>query len=307
MRLTESRPDLSVCIVNHRTPDLLHACLRSIDETSGGLRVEVLALNNLPDSDGGFAAALADFPHVRRFQNETPRGFASNQNSLLRRATGRYLMPLNSDTIVHSGALHELVWFMDAHRDVGLSGPRLEFDDGRLQPSCRNFPAILPVFLEVTGLWRLFRGNAWFGDRVFLCNPHTGVVDVDWLSGACYIVRRETIDQVGLYDEALFPGMYGEDVEWCWRIRQAGWRIAFVPAAVVTHLDGQSDMPDRLYSIYEGSVKFMNKSLPPARSLLFRAIALFGVLLRLVASPDPTTRSNYGRVMRLLVRGHSTP
>lgn len=302
-----ARPDLSICIVNHRTPELLRACLRAIFATAGDLPIEVLALNNTPDDDGAFAAAMADFPAAQRFQNDAPRGFAPNQNTLLRRAGGRYLMPLNSDTEVHTGALRELVHFMDANPGVGLAGPKLVYADGRLQPSCRSFPGLAPTVLEVTGLWRLFRGNAWVGRRVLLCNPHTRVVDADWLTGACYIVRRAAAEQVGLYDDALFTTMYGEDVEWCWRMRQAGWRVTFVPAAVVTHLESRSESPDRLFAMYEGSVKFMNKSLPPARGALYRWIAAAGVIARWLSSPDSATRSSYRRVLRLLLSGRATP
>ncbi|MCS6846898.1 MAG: glycosyltransferase family 2 protein [Anaerolineae bacterium] len=301
--MTDPRPDLSVCIVNHDTPELTRACLRSIFATAGALRLEVFVVNNTPDADGAFGALMREFPSVCAIQNPAPLGFAANQNQMLRWAAGRYLMPLNSDTVVHAGALQTLVAFMDAHPQVGLAGPKLVYADGRLQPSCRDFPALLPAFMEVTGLWRRFKGNRWMAQHVALCDPHTDVTEPDWLSGACYIVRREVYARVGGYDAELFPVMYGEDVEWCWRIRRAGWRIAFVPQAVVTHLESQSAAPDRLYMMYEGSVKFMDKCCSPARSFGVRMVASAGVLLRWLRARDAHERATYRRALRLLLAG----
>lgn len=301
------RPDLSICIVNHETPELTVNCLRAIFDTSEHLTVEVFVVNNTPDHDGAFARAMRAFPTVQCLQNERPLGFAANQNQMLSRAQGRYLMPLNSDTVPHPGALCELVRFMDAHPTVGLAGPKLVYADGRLQPSRRNFPAALPAFMEVTGLWRPLcarRGPArWLARRVALCDPHTEVGEAEWLSGACYIVRREVVEQVGGYDADTFPTMYGEDVEWCWRIRRAGWRIAFDPAAVVTHLESQSPAPDRLYSMYAGSLAFMRKHCSSARAFGVRAVASVGVALRWLRARNREERSLYGRILHLLLSG----
>jgi GT2 family glycosyltransferase len=188
---------------------------------------------------------------------------------------------------------------------AGQADPRMRIHecDERLQPSCRNFPALLPAFMEVTGLWRRFRGNRWMARYVALCDPHTDTTEPDWLSGACYIVRREVYERVGGYDADLFPGMYGEDVEWCWRIRRAGWRIAFVPEATVTHLESQSIAPDRLYMMYEGSVKFMDKCCSPAQSFGVRMVASVGVLLRWLRARDRCERATYRRALRLLLAG----
>ncbi len=142
---------------------------------------------------------------------------------------------------------------------------------------------------------------------VALCDPHTAVTEPDWLSGACYIVRRQVYECVGGYDADSFPTMYGEDVEWCWRIRRAGWRIAFVPDAVVTHLESQSAAPDRLYAMYEGSVKFMRKCCSPARSFGVRMVAAAGVLMRWARARNRDERTTYRRVLRLLLSGQVAP
>ena len=301
--MTASRPDLSICIVNHNTPELTRACLRSIFTTAGGLGLEVFVVNNTPDTDGAFSALVRDFPVVRAIQNAAPLGFAANQNRMLSQASGRYLAPLNSDVIVHPGALQALIAFMDAHPQVGLAGPKLVYADGRLQPSCRSFPAPLPTFMEVTGLWRLFKGNRWMARYVALCDPHTDVTEPDWLSGACYILRRDVYERVGGYDADLFPTMYGEDLEWCWRIRRAGWRVAFVPEAVVTHLESRSAASDRLYMMYEGSVKFIDRWCSPAWSFSVRTAASVGVLLRWLRVRDAHERAAYRRILRLLLTG----
>ena len=128
-----------------------------------------------PTGSGKSLAAMAAlarrFPTLRVMQNAAPRGFAFNQNAMMERATGRYLLPLNSDTVVQPGALAELVRFMDAHPRAGMGGPRLVHADGTLQPSCRNFPNAITHFLEASGLWRLLAGSRLIGRWYYLCGP----------------------------------------------------------------------------------------------------------------------------------------
>jgi len=295
-------PDLGLCIVNHRTPGLLGQCLESIGRTAGGLALEVWVVNNTRDDEAEIQARVQALPGGRFIQNPAPLGFAANQNQMLRQAGGRYLVPLNSDTILQSGALQELAAFMDAHPRAGLAGPRLVRADGQLQPSARNFPSPLTHFLEASGLWRLLRGR-WVGRWYTLCHPHDEVLSVDWLSGACLIARPEAARQVGFYDDKLFPGLYGEDLEWCWRMRQAGWQVWFDPQAVVTHLENQSPLDDRSLQMYRGFYAFCAKYYSPLRRQGIRAATLAALLPRWLLAGGPGPRARYAALMRLPISG----
>jgi len=296
-------PTLSICIINHCTPELTRGCLQSLYRTTGDLPIEIFVVNNTREPcDLSDLAAQRSTP-LRLIQNEQPLGFAANQNQMMRLAQGRYLMPLNSDTVAHPGALPELVRFMDAHPRCGIAGPRLVYADGALQPSCRNFPSAVPTFFEVSGLWTRFRGNRVLGRWILLCNPHTDVIEAEWLHGACYIVRRTAAEQVGYYDADRFI-MFGEDVEWCWRMRQAGWQILFNPNAVVTHLEGQSPLDDRAVQMYRGGMRFVRKHYSPLRFLPVRISAVMALVIRWLLARNPQTRRVCWAAMKTLVAGH---
>ncbi len=292
-------PDLSLCIINHRTPKLSAECLNSIADTAGGMALEVFVVNNTPDDEAELRAQTEALPSGRFIQNQAPLGFAANQNQMLRQATGAYWVPLNSDTVLRPGALKALKAFMDGHPRVGVAGPRLERPDGRLQPSARDFPTPLTHFLEASGLWQLLRGRRWAGRWMKLCHPHDEPLAADWLSGACLIVRPEAARQVGLYDEQLFPGLYAEDLEWCWRMRQAHWQIMFVPEAVVVHQENQSPLDDRLLRVYGGLYAFCARHYPRRRLRSIRAATVAALLPRWLLARNGAARRQYAQIMRL--------
>jgi GT2 family glycosyltransferase len=293
-----SAPELSICIINHKTPELTRQCLQSIADTAGELAIEVMVVNNTADA--------CDVADVRRpggvpldvvfIQNAAPLGFSANQNQMLRRATGRYLMPLNSDTTMTPGALRGLVQFMDAHPECGIAGPKLLRPDGTLQPSGRNYPDAINGFLEASGLWQLFRASRLIGRHYYLCHPHDEFLQVDWLSGACLITRDAVIRKVGPYDDTRFAGMYGEDLEWCWRVKRAGWEVCFDPSTVVFHLENQSPMDDRVFALYCGLYQFAATCYSAVAFRLLKAGVLGGLALRWLVAD----RYNRGRYRRLI-------
>lgn len=293
--------DLSICIVNHRTPQLTVQCLQSIKASQYRLAIEVLIVNNTLDR----IDLPGDFEHAfRRFhlhQNQQPLGFAANQNLMLRRAAGRYSMPLNSDTEVTPDALKELVDFMDEHPDCAIAGPRLIYPDGRLQPSARDFPTPCSHLLEASGLWRLLPRTAWLGRRYALLSPHDQVRKVDWLTGACLIVRQEAMLQVGTFDDGNFSGMYGEDLEWCWRMKQAGWSIYFDPEAVVIHAESASPMGDRTVRMFEGFYTFCRLHYSRSRQVAMRLSTIAALAPRWLLAKDKEQRMLFSRLMHLPV------
>jgi GT2 family glycosyltransferase len=295
-------PDLSICIVNHRTPTLLQQCLQSIVETALDVQTETWVVNNTLDGDGRIKRLIQRFPNVVWMQNETPLGFSANQNKMLQKAKGSYLMPLNADTVVKPGALRELVNFMDAHPRVGIAGPKLVHTDGLLQPSCRNFPTPVTHFMEASGLWQLFRNNRAIGRWYYLCSPHTQTCVVDWLTGACLIVRAEAARQIGYFNVELFPSLYGEDIDWCWRMRQAGWLVMFDPHAVIVHSENASPLDDRAAQMYRGLYTFCTHYYPPSRQRGIRAATLLALGPRWALARNAQARATYAALMALPMR-----
>ena len=288
--------DLSICIVNHHTPDLLECCLHSIVNTAQDLSLEILVVNNTPDDSARVRDIAA---HTRFFQNESPLGFSANQNRMFALAEGRYLMPLNSDTIVEPGALQELVRFMDGHPNVGIAGPRLVHIDGRLQPSCRNFPNALTHFLEASGLWQLLKNNSAIGKWYFLCSPHTEECQVDWLTAACVIVRREAAQQVGFFNAELFPTIYGEDLEWCWRMWQKDWQVMLDPLATIVHLESQSPWSERTLEMYRSFYRFCAWYYSPQQQWSIRLATRLALLPRWFLASNAIERATFEKLIAL--------
>lgn len=291
--------DLSICIINHQTPALTRQCVQSILGTCSDLDIEVFVVNNTPDDAELIDGLATNNPRVHVLQNTQPLGFSANQNQMLSLATGRYLMPLNSDTLIQPGALRELVSFMEAHPHAGICGPRLIFPDGRLQPSCRNFPTPLTHFFEASGLVRFLKDDRAVGKWYYLAGAHDQPREVDWLTGACLIVRAEAARQVGFYDAALFPGLYGEDLEWCWRMRRAGWQVLFDPQALVTHLESRSPLNDRTLLMYRGFYTFCARHYSRSQQRGIRLATIMALLPRWLLSLNKKQRQTYAQLIRL--------
>ena len=254
---------LSVIVVTHNHAAYLGRCLDSLAPQLDRLDGEIIVVDNLSDDNSTMIAH--QYPRVRLYINQTRRGFAANCNFGMALAQGRYLLLLNPDTEVLPGALTALVEFMDAHARVGLCGAQLLFPDGSLQPSPRRFPTLGAVIARRTPL-RVFMRNSGFNQRhLMLDMDHTYPQAVDWLLGACLLVRRETIEDIGPLDEGFF--LYVEDIDWAYRMHQAGWEVYYVPLAkIIHHHLAVSDK--RLFSrrmwIHLGSIfRYVRKHLLP--------------------------------------------
>ncbi len=255
----ERAVDCSVVIVNYRTDEVLLACLASLSKTGGGLALEVIVVDN------GATLARGDlrerFPGVRLVDNAGNVGFARAANQGIGLARGRYVLCLNPDTVVHEGAVAAMVAYLEAHPRVGAVGARLLESDGSLQYSCRRFPGYLTIlFGRYALLTRLFPRNAGSQDYLYLDWDHRTAREVDWVSGACLMVRREVLTSVGPFDEGYF--LFVEDMDWCRRIRDAGWAVAYVPDAVVTHHIGVSRgavPPWVVWARHRGMLRYVRK------------------------------------------------
>lgn len=245
----ESATDLSVIVVNYNGEGLLRDCLQSLRAAAPAHRLQVIVVDNA-SADGSVAMARREFPEALVLANSENLGFTKANNQGIERATGRHVMLLNNDTVVRPGAFDVAIRLMDRHPRIGAAGLRLLNADGSLQYSCRRFPSFAQaLFNRYSLLTRLFPNNRF--SRAYLMKDvgHRRMQDVDWVSGACLMIRREVLDQIGGLDERFF--MYSEDVDFCYRVWQAGYRVTYLPQARVVHLIGQSSRRKKLMTIRE--------------------------------------------------------
>jgi len=225
---------LSVVIVSWNVRDLLRQCLRSI--LDGRAPIEIIVVDN-DSTDGSVEMVQAEYPGVHVIVNSENRGFPAANNQGISVAQGRYVLLLNPDTEVVGDALETMVAFADEHLGVGVVGPQLRYPDGSVQSSRRRFPTLVTAFLEST--WLQPYAPRRLLDRYYVLDqPDDAVLDVDWVKGAALMARREAIEQVGLMDERFF--MYSEELDWCRRFRDAGWRVVYLPTARIVHHEGKS-------------------------------------------------------------------
>ena len=237
--------DLAVIILNYNTCDLLRGCLTSLRDQTG-LGFEACVVDNASPDDSADVVA-AEFPEVRLIRSPVNGGYPAGNNLGLRAygfpdvpsassaPRARYAMLLNPDTLVPAGALAQMVAFADANPDVGVVGPKLLLMDGSLDKACRrSFPTPEISFYRLAGLSKLFPHSKRFGRYNMTYLGIDEQADVDSVVGACMLVRAEAIQKAGLLDEQFF--MYGEDLDWCLRIKQAGYRVVYVPDVTVHHV-----------------------------------------------------------------------
>lgn len=230
--------DLAIVTVHYRSPEALLACLDSIEADAAGLDTETVVVDNAPQDS--VRRALAErHPRARFIPNAENVGYARAVNQGLAATGAPFVLVLNPDCEIRPGALGSLLAHLQAHPRVGVVGPRIHNPDGTLEYSARSFPDQLTfLFNRYSLLTRLFPRNR-FSRRYLLTDwDHRSVRDVDWLSGACLVVRRRAVDEVGGMDERFF--MFNEDVDWCRRMKLAGWTVTYVPQAIVVHHVGAS-------------------------------------------------------------------
>jgi len=231
--------DLSIVIVSFNTRDMLRDCLASLTAGGQGLSVETWVVDNA-SGDGSAEMVAEGFAHVGLIRNPDNRGFAAANNLALARCAGRYVALLNPDTIVQPGALSELVRFMDQNEPAGYCGPRLVNGDGSHQPSARRFPTMFSGAASMLG-WDRRHAASRHCSNLHLTHGDRTTMRAGWLTGACLLVRRAALADVGLLDDGYF--MYFEETDWCRRLANAGWEGWYVGCAEVVHFGGGSSGP----------------------------------------------------------------
>jgi N-acetylglucosaminyl-diphospho-decaprenol L-rhamnosyltransferase len=242
-------PDVSIVIVNWNVATLLRNCLHSILHSPGarldpggqlslaGYAVQVCVVDNA-SSDDSVEMMRREFPWVQVIASPRNLGFTAGNNLALKQCAGRHVLLLNPDTRVVGDALVQMLQAMQARPAVGVVAPQLRYPDGRLQPSRRRFPTLMTALMESTLLEQWFPQNRWARRYRMADTADDQPQRVDWVTGACMLLRGEVLEQVGLLDERFF--MYSEELDWCRRIVASGWQVLYWPSAVVVHYEGQS-------------------------------------------------------------------
>lgn len=266
--------DLSIIIVSWNVADLLSACLRSIQQSeTKQYRFEIIVVDSA-STDNAVAQTRAQFPDVLLLPQTENLGYTRCNNIGLAAASGRHLMLLNPDTEIIGDALAQMVAYLDAHPDVGFIGPYTLNTDGSPQSSRRHFPTRALAFLESTWLQPLAPKSML--DSYYITQPpDDAVLDVDWMQGSALMARREVYTQIGGLDEGYV--MYYEEMDWCKRGREAGWRAIYLGTAQITHHGGKSteQVTARKHIYYnESKLRYFGKFHGRGFALLLRLFLL---------------------------------
>ncbi len=229
--------DVSIIIVNWNTRQILRNCLESVYEQTGGLSFEVIVIDN-NSADGSCRMIRRYFPDVVLIKNCQNKGFAAANNQGIRIAKGRYVLFLNSDTLILDRAVTKIVSFADENPEAAIVGCRVLNPDRTPQSTSFMFPSIVNMMLSSSYLYKLLPESRFFGrERMRWCS-NKRVKEVDVVTGCFMLARRQAIEKVGLMDEAFF--MYGEETDWSWRFKEAGWKVLLAPVGEIIHFGQQS-------------------------------------------------------------------
>jgi N-acetylglucosaminyl-diphospho-decaprenol L-rhamnosyltransferase len=285
-----ANPDLSVIVVTYNGRDLALTTLRSARASAGRLSVEWLVADS-GSVDGTADAVEHELPDVRVFRCAN-HGFAHGNNVALAHARGRYVLLLNPDVEIDSGTLEGLVAALDQRPAVGAASVVQRGSDGSLLPSIRRFPSPARDLGEalLATRWRLLR-HVQELDVDFA--RYSEEQSVDWVSGAFLIARREAVEQVGELDERFF--LYSEEIDWCYRIRRAGWDVRHVPVMAVTHHCGDSARPELVAQLSRSRLLFAHKHFGTGTALGIRLALTLKHVLRLALVAPAALRDGPAR------------
>ncbi len=251
--------DVSIIIVNWNTRQITCECLKSVYEQTKELSFEVIVVEN-GSSDSSVEMVKNEYPRVILIENQENRGFAAANNQGMAIAKGKYVLLLNSDTLILDDAIRKAVSFADDHPKAAVVGCRILNADMTMQQSCFMFPSLLNMVLSSSYLYKLFPRSKFFGRERMSWWDRRDEREVDVVTGCFMLIRREAIEAIGMMDEQFF--MYAEETDWCYRFKQAGWRILFTPEVEIVHLGGQSSQQVRnemLIQVAVSILQFMRK------------------------------------------------
>lgn len=271
--------DLSVIIVNYNVRQFLENALTSVAKAGEGIAMETFVVDNASD-DGSVEMVCAKFPGVHLIVNSANAGFAKANNLALRQATGDHILLINPDTIVQEDTFRVMLSFFRDHPDAGLAGCKILNPDGTLQLPCRrSFPTPWVAFTKIFGLSTMFPGSPLFGKYNLTYLDPEKTYRVDAVSGSFMMISRRAFEQVGGLDETFF--MYGEDLDWCYRVLQQGFGVYYVHETTIVHFKGESTRRseiDEIRVFYQAMQVFVAKHF--GASGIVRAFLSLGIALR---------------------------
>jgi len=230
--------DISVILVSYNTASLLPKAIECLRQSSENMVLQTVIVDNA-SRDDSVALIKRDYSDCELIENDKNVGFGRANNQALPFIKGRYVLLLNTDAFVSPDTLEKTVTYMDEHEECGLLGVKLIGRDGVLQPSCRYFPTPLNIFLQQTGFKKFFSAKRMVDDMSW---DHASSRECDWVPGCYLLIRKEVIDQVGLFDKRYF--LYSEEVDLCFAAKNAGWQVHYFSGTSVVHLGGESAKSD---------------------------------------------------------------
>ncbi|AQT69453.1 N-acetylglucosaminyl-diphospho-decaprenol L-rhamnosyltransferase [Anaerohalosphaera lusitana] len=251
--------DLSIIIVSWNTKQVLHDCLESVYQQTAGVDFEVIVVDNA-SSDGSPHMVAHNFPQATLVSNEDNRGFAAANNQGIQKASGEYVLLLNSDTIVLDNAISRTLEFAKQQNDTAVTGCKVLNQDGSLQRSCFMYPSLTNMFMSTFYLNKIFPRSTFFGREAMTWWDREDSREVEVVTGCFMLVKKEAIDRVGMMDEDYF--MYGEETDWCYRFNKNGYKIRFTPEGQIIHLGGQSTRqvkPEMIIQLKLSILRFIRK------------------------------------------------
>jgi GT2 family glycosyltransferase len=288
MEKMKEKPVLSIVIVSWNVREDLRECLQSLLGEEGSRlesgEIEIIVVDNA-STDGTAEMVNLEFPQVKLLVNSQNLGYTKANNIGINHSRGKYILLLNPDTIVHQGALQALIDCAESHPEAGIIGAKLLNPDGSVQRSARSFPDIGAGLFRNTFLGRLFPNNPFVRRYLLADFGYDEVREVDWVSGAAMLVRRDLIERIGGLDERFWA--YCEDVDLCWRAWQAGYKVLFCPNAVITHKVGRSSdqrLVPSLIQHHKSMWLFYLKNYRHRYPLLLFPLIGLGILLRLAGA-----------------------
>jgi len=305
--------DISVIIVNWNTKALLLDCVESLYQTTKHSSFEIIVVDNA-STDGSTDALRKRFPHVHSIVNPSNFGFAKANNIGIKKAQGRYVCLVNSDVKALDGVLDKMLASIESHPEIGALAPKTFGRNMQIQKNCREFPTLRNVFCEAFFLNKLFPTIGVFRGRDMVQHDYDVMMEIEVLSGCFLMVRQEVIEQVGALDERFF--FYCEDVDWCKRIRDAGWKLVYYPGAETIHFGHGSSSNTSIrfrLEMLKANWQYWKKHHGMLECILFRLIELIGSLVRatgwfavfmIASSRRPTAKmmmTAYGKMLVWLV------
>ncbi len=300
--------DVSVIIVSFNTLELLDKCIGSVYAHAGSLEIEVIVIDNA-STDGSAEMIEQNFGEVRLVRNSKNVGFASANNQAIKLAKGKFMLLLNSDTVVLDGAIEKTVQFAEQNAKAAVVGCRTLNPDSTLQRTCFMFPSVLNLMLSSTYLYKIFPRSRFFGRELMTWWDRNDAREVDVVSGCFMLVRAEAIKQTGIMDESFF--LYAEETDWCYRFRKNGWKLMFTPDAQIIHYGRASSGPRRaemLLQLRSGILLFIKKHRSKVSYMFSCVLVALFFLLRvpywLVRWVVSTKKRDYSyRVLKAYLRG----